>query len=116
MMRISLLILVLATIVNLGCQKDNDTSDDPFFGTWEIVAATGFAADSNVGTEYTFREDGSITLQNFGISNSGTFVRTDSDLTISLSGIDLLYTYQLAGSRLTLDNQTADQVFTLEKK
>ena len=115
-MRIQFLIILIAAALLVGCQKDDDAPGDPFLGEWEIVEAMGIAADLNIGTIYTFRDDGSLTVRLGGLSNQGTYVKSASEITITLSGIDLIYTYTLNGTTLTLDNVTSDQVFILKKR
>ena len=107
---------LFAFVCFVGCDKDDDSVSDPFFGSWEIVEATGVAAESNIGTVYTFEESGSVAVKGFGITNNGTYTKSESEIVITLSGIDLMFEYFLSGSRLTLDNRTAEQVFVLEKR
>ena len=107
---------LLLSLFIISCNKEDSANSDPFFGKWEIIEAEGFAASVNVGTVYDFREDGSVTLKGGGLTTNGTFVKTTADLTITISGIDLQYSYILNGNRLNLENKTADQNFVLEKK
>ncbi|MBX2814529.1 MAG: hypothetical protein KTR24_00960 [Saprospiraceae bacterium] len=113
-----LLPIILITATTLaGCSKDTEDEGptDPFLGEWEIVEATGIASDLNVGTQYDFKMDGSVKVGKGLLSNEGTYTRTETEMTITLSGIDLHYDYTLSTTRLTLDNKSSDQIFILER-
>ena len=114
--------LIFGLLVScLSCKKDDDKIDDsgdPLVGKWEIVEATGSLADANLGTIYTFKNDGTFRIGEGLLSSEGTYDRNSSILTLNFSGssIVFVYDYTLNGDQLTLDNTSSDQVFVLEKR
>lgn len=119
MMTIRFLILAGLLAILAGCKKEDNggpEETDPFLGKWEIVAATGSFADDNKGTVYEFKSDGSLKITK-GISSTGTFVKTDSEITFTISGIDLMYSYTMSGETMFWQNlSSTDQTFELEKR
>ena len=76
----------------------------------------GAFADSNLGTIYTFRDNGTVSISN-GFTSQGTYTRTDAEITIRIGGIDVNYTYTLADRRMDWTNiSTPEQQFIFEKK
>lgn len=89
---------------------------DPFLGAWIITEAEGDFVDDNVGTTYTFSEDGSLLIEKGIRRTTGTYVRNTATIEASLTGgFDLVYDYKLSNTQLTLDNQGNNQKFYLER-
>lgn len=113
------IVFMASLFVLTACSKDDDgvkpESTDSFIGKWKVVEATGSFAEANEGVVYEFKEDGTLTITS-GFSTSGTYTRTDTELTYTISGIALSWTYTLSGKTMTWDNKTADQNFILEKQ
>ncbi|MBR9920343.1 MAG: hypothetical protein GYB31_05830 [Bacteroidetes bacterium] len=111
-MKKQLLLLAIISLAVTACKKEYD---DPFFGEWIITEASGDFADSNEGTMYTFSENGEVSVEKGLIANEGTYTRDDTLITVTLSGIDLQYTYTLSDNKMEWENTTADQQWVLER-
>jgi len=116
----SLAYLLILSLVFAACssedEEDTPEPQDPFLGAWIITEAEGSFADDNVGTTYTFSEDGSLVIEKGALRSTGTFTRNTSTIEVSLSsGFDLVYDYTLTNTQLTLDNQDNDQKFIFER-
>jgi len=116
----SLAYLLILSLVFAACsgEDEDDVAEpqDPFLGAWIITEAEGSFADDNVGTTYTFSEDGSLVIEKGALRSTGTFTRNSSTIEVSLSsGFDLVYDYTLTNTQLTLDNQGNDQKFIFER-
>jgi hypothetical protein len=112
--------LLAAALLFSACSKEEEEEavepQDPFLGAWIIFDAGGDFAEDNVGTTYTFTEAGGITISKGALRSTGTYVRNDDIIEVSLdTGFDLTYDYMLTDTQLTMDNQDNNQIFFLRR-
>ena len=117
-----LVVLALALFA-IGCGKKDDggggaapPSGNPLHGAWKIVEATGAGAEANVDTVYTFAPDGKLTIAK-GFSQEYTYTTEGDALKWQLSE-DFKFEgkFNIEGNRLTLNVESADQVFVMERQ
>lgn len=118
-MKTRFLLLAGLILILSACKKDESAepeNSDPFLGKWEIVDAQGSFADQNKGTVYNFKADGSLTITN-GFSTEGTYVRTETEISYEIGGVELNFSYTLNDKSMMWQNLSAtDQVFEFEKQ
>ncbi|MEM8966933.1 MAG: hypothetical protein AAGE93_10995 [Bacteroidota bacterium] len=112
--------LLIVSLVFAACSSDDEGDaaepQDPFLGAWIITEAEGAFVDDNVGTTYTFSEDGSLVIEKGLLRSTGTYTRNTTIIEIVLTGdFEFVYDYTLANNQLTLDNQDNDQKFLLTR-
>jgi hypothetical protein len=87
-------------------------------GAWEIVRATGTAAEMNVGTMYTFEGD-KLTFGKGGFNNPGKTEITDSTFSFQAEGNEykFMYNYSFNGDTLvvSMQNSNGQMLYMLKK-
>lgn len=87
-------------------------------GAWEIVRATGTAAEMNVGTVYTF-EGVKLTFGKGGFNNPGKTEITDSTFSFQAEGntYKFMYDYSFNGDTLvvSMQNSNGQMLYMLKK-
>ncbi len=116
--------LLTATFLFNACAEEEEDAvepaQDPFLGAWIIFDAGGDFAEDNVGTTYTFGDDGTIRISKGARLTNGTYVRNDDTIEVTLdygndNTFELTYDYMLTDTQLTMDNQDNDQIFFLRR-
>ncbi|MEM9829142.1 MAG: hypothetical protein AAF944_00810 [Bacteroidota bacterium] len=116
----SLAYLLVVSLVFAACSSDDEDDvaepQDPFLGAWIITEAEGAFVDDNLGTTYTFSEDGSLVIEKGIFRSTGTYTRNTSTIEVNIEGgFELVYDYTLTNTQLTLDSQGSDQKFIFER-
>lgn len=87
-------------------------------GAWEIVRATGTAAEMNVGTVYTFEGD-KLTFGKDGFNNPGKTEITDSTFSFQSDKINykFIINYRFEGDTLvaSMQNSNGQMLYMLKK-
>ncbi|MEM9675145.1 MAG: lipocalin family protein [Cyclobacteriaceae bacterium] len=116
----SLAYLLVISFVFVACSGDDEDDmaepQDPFLGAWIITDAEGSFADDNIGTTYTFSENGSLVIEKGILRSTGTYTRNTSTIEVNIEGgFEVVYDYTLTNTQLTLDSQGSDQKFIFER-
>ena len=117
-MCVFLSILVVANFIY--CKK---TSNEPIVGIWEVVEATGIAADSNKGVIYEFDSDSNAKVGSGILTSKGKYAVQGNILTITYPNnveFKAEIKFEDNNKRMILKNLKTSgsytQVFTLTKK
>jgi uncharacterized alpha/beta hydrolase family protein len=118
-------VIIMTTMITAcgGGEKKSDTKDqtpaDKLAGEWTIVEATGDWADLNIGTIYTFGDEGAFSTKAGIIESKGKVSKLDDkSVTVKFDNLEteFVYNYKFDGEKLIIEVAGSNQVFTLEKK
>lgn len=105
-----------------GGDKKSDekkTPEEMLKGKWEIVEATGDWAELNVGTIYSFGDDGAFSTSAGIIETKGKIISIDDKVfKVKFDGMEseFVYNYKFDSELLIIEVGSSNQKFTLEKK
>lgn len=119
-----LAVIIMAGLVAAcgGGEKKSDekkTPEEMLKGKWEIVEATGDFAELNIGTVYSFGDDGAFSTSAGIIESKGKVTSLDDKVfKVKFEGFetDFVYNYKFDGEKLIVEIDGSNQKFTLEKK
>jgi hypothetical protein len=119
-----LAVIVMAGLVAAcggGTKKSDEkkTPEEMLKGKWEIVEATGDFADLNVGTVYSFGDDGAFSTSLGILESTGKVISLDDKVfKVKFDGFEteFVYNYKFDGEKLVIEIEGSNQKFTLEKK
>jgi hypothetical protein len=112
-------VLVAACGGNEKKSSENQTPEEMLKGKWEIVEATGDFAELNVGTVYSFGEDGAFSTSAGILESKGKVTSLDDKVfKVKFDGMEseFVYNYKFDGEKLIIEIESSNQKFTLEKK
>ncbi|MDD3685287.1 MAG: hypothetical protein PHE56_00835 [Bacteroidales bacterium] len=112
-------VLVAACGGNEKKSSEKQTPEEMLKGKWEIVEATGDFAELNVGTVYSFGEDGAFSTSAGILESKGKVTSLDDKVfKVKFDGMEseFVYNYKFDGEKLIIEIESSNQKFTLEKK
>lgn len=118
----SVIIMTLLIAACGGSEKkssEKQTPEEMLKGKWEIVEATGDFAELNVGTVYTFGDEGAFSTSAGILESKGKVTSLDDKIfKVKFDGMEseFVYNYKFDGEKLLIEMESSNQKFTLEKK
>lgn len=118
----SVIIMTLLIAACGGSEKkssEKQTPEEMLKGKWEIVEATGDFAELNVGTVYTFGDEGAFSTSAGILESKGKVTALDDKIfKVKFDGMEseFVYNYKFDGEKLLIEMESSNQKFTLEKK
>lgn len=96
------MLLLFGIFTVTACNKDEENQPaDPFLGSWEVNGGSGFGAGELIGTVYSFASDGGFTASKDGVTQVGTYTRTDTELTLDFGNVPVKYFYTVNDNQMS---------------
>jgi|GEM_PF-3243338 len=110
-------ILLLGIFAVLACSKEDDNEpSDPFLDSWEVINGSGVGVSELIGTVYSFASDGGFTASKDGVTQVGTFTRTDTELTLDFGNTTVKYLYSITGNQMSWASTATGRNLTLQRR
>ena len=125
-MRILLITTIIAAVI-AGCGGSGeesgadvqDTAEAPaegIVGTWEVIEVVDGTDMGNIGTYYTYNEDGTMKSGSAAMSIDGTWEISGDTLKQEIGGVTLNVIHSLDGDELVYDIINGEQTFLLQRQ
>ncbi|MBD3276785.1 MAG: hypothetical protein GF388_00645 [Candidatus Aegiribacteria sp.] len=125
-MRILLITTIVAAVI-AGCggngeEAGADVQDTPeasaegIVGTWEVVEVVEGTDMGNIGTYYTYNEDGTMKSGSATMSIEGTWEISGDTLKQEIGGVTLDVIHSLNGNEMVYDIINGEQTFRLRRQ
>jgi hypothetical protein len=93
-----------------------EVPDEPFVGTWEVVAVIEGEDIGNTGNIYTFEADGSMSIGSGSFVNEGSWTLAGDTLVTAFGTVEMPALISFDGDDLIFRIVNGDQVFQMERR